>query len=89
MITVGRVRGWPSSEDVRMCLAVPARVIERLDDDMAKVNLGGVVKEVSLALVADAAVGDYVVVHVGYALARIDAAEAEETLSLLRQAAQA
>jgi hydrogenase expression/formation protein HypC len=72
-----------------MCLAVPARVTALLPDRMAKVSLDGVIKEVSLAFVDDVAVGDYVVIHVGYALAKVDAREAEETLSLLREAARA
>jgi hydrogenase expression/formation protein HypC len=72
-----------------MCLAVPARVTTILPDGMARVSLDGVVKEVSLAFVDDVAVGDYVVIHVGYALAKVDADEAEETLALLRAAAQA
>jgi len=71
-----------------MCLAVPARVTALLPDGMAKVSLDGVLKEVSLAFVDEVAVGDYVVVHVGYALAKVDAREAEETLSLLREAAR-
>jgi hydrogenase expression/formation protein HypC len=71
----------------RMCLAIPARVIELLPDDMAKVSLDGVIKTVSLGLVEDVAVEDYVIVHVGYALAKIDPMEAEHTLALLREAA--
>jgi hydrogenase expression/formation protein HypC len=72
-----------------MCLAIPARVTELLPDAMAKVNLEGIVKEISLAFVKDIVVGDYVVIHVGYALAKVDADEAEGTLALLREAAQA
>jgi hydrogenase expression/formation protein HypC len=72
-----------------MCLAVPARVTALLPDGMAKVSLDGVLKEVSLAFVDEVAVGDYVMIHVGYALAKVDAREAEETLSLLREVAQA
>lgn len=72
-----------------MCLAVPARVTALLPDDMAKVSLDGVIKEVSLAFVDDVAVGDYVVIHVGYALAKVDPGEAEETLALLREVARA
>jgi hydrogenase expression/formation protein HypC len=71
-----------------MCLAIPARVIELLPDDMARVSLDGVSKVVSVALVEDVAVGDYIVLHVGYALAKIDEAEAKLTLDLLREAAQ-
>jgi hydrogenase expression/formation protein HypC len=69
-----------------MCLAIPALVHELLPDGMAKVGLDGVLKEISTALVPNVAVGDYVVVHVGYALTRIDAAEAERTLALLAEA---
>ena len=66
-----------------MCLALPARITEIHDDDTATVTLGGVRKQVSLALIEDATVGDYVVVHVGYALSKLDPAEAERTLALL------
>ena len=69
-----------------MCLAIPALVTEILPDDMARVSLEGVSKIISLALVADVAVGDYVILHVGYALTRLDAAEAERTLALLDEA---
>ncbi len=69
-----------------MCLAIPARVTELLPDDMARVSLDGVTKVVSVALVEDITVGDYIVLHVGYALAKIDQAEAERTLTLLRAA---
>jgi hydrogenase expression/formation protein HypC len=70
-----------------MCLAIPARVEELLDDDMARVSLGGVA--ISLALVDGVAVGDYVIVHVGYALNRIDPEEAERTLALFAEMAEA
>ncbi len=69
-----------------MCLAIPVQVSEILPDDMAKVNLDGVVRTVSTALVEDLQVGDYVVLHVGYALAKIDPDEAERTLELLASA---
>lgn len=70
-----------------MCLAVPARVVE-IDDatDAAVVALGEVRKDVSLALVDGVAVGDYVLIHVGYALNTISEAEAEQTLALMREA---
>ncbi len=68
-----------------MCLAIPARIIEFLDDDTARVELGGVKKDISLALVDDVAIGDYVIVHVGYALSRLDTDEAERTLKLFAQ----
>lgn len=69
-----------------MCLAIPARVVELLPDDAATVDLGGVRRRISLALVDDVAVGDYVIVHVGYALNRLDPAEAERTLALFAEA---
>ena len=68
-----------------MCLAVPARVVALLDDDRATVSLGGVTMPVSLALVEGVEVDDYVIVHVGYALTRLDRAEAERTLALLAE----
>lgn len=68
-----------------MCLAVPARVIQQLADDLAVVDLGGVHKEISLALVDDVAVGDYVIVHVGYALNKLDPDEAARTLRLFAE----
>ena len=71
-----------------MCLALPALVTELLPDDSAKVSLGGVTKTVSLALVSDVAVGDYVIVHVGYALSVIDPEEAAKTLALFEELGQ-
>jgi hydrogenase expression/formation protein HypC len=68
-----------------MCLAIPVRVNAILPDGMARVTLNGVSMDVSILLLDDVAVGDYVIVHVGYALARIDAAEAERTLAMMRQ----
>jgi hydrogenase expression/formation protein HypC len=67
-----------------MCLAIPARVSELLDGEQALIDIDGVKKSISLALVDDVVVGDYVVVHVGYALGRLDPEEAERTLALLR-----
>jgi hydrogenase expression/formation protein HypC len=66
-----------------MCLAIPVQISEILPDDMAKVSLDGVAKIVSTALVEDVKVGDYVVLHVGYALTKIDPEEAQRTLELL------
>lgn len=70
-----------------MCLAIPARVVELLPADMAKVDLGGVVKDVSIALVEDVALGDYLIVHVGHALHRVDPDEAAKTLALMAEMA--
>ena len=68
-----------------MCLAIPARIEELTTPGNAIVNLGGVRKEISLALVDDAAVGEYVIVHVGYALQKLDQDEAERTLALFAE----
>ena len=65
-----------------MCLAIPAQVVELRDGDLALVDLAGVRKEISLALVDGVAVGDYVIVHVGYALNKLDPDEAAATLAL-------
>ena len=69
-----------------MCLAIPARVVEMSEGAEAVVDVGGVRKRVSLALVDDIAPGDYVIVHVGYALTRLDPLEAERTLALFAEA---
>ncbi|WP_041793696.1 HypC/HybG/HupF family hydrogenase formation chaperone [Pararhodospirillum photometricum] len=66
-----------------MCLATPARVLALLPDHQARVDIGGASRIVSLELVDAVAEGDHVLVHVGYALARLDAAEAQRTLDLI------
>ncbi len=71
-----------------MCLAIPARIEELTAPGNAIVNLGGVRKEISLALVDDAVIGDYVIVHVGYALQKLDREEAERTLELFAEMGQ-
>lgn len=68
-----------------MCLAIPAEVTKLLPDEMAVVSIDGVSKEISVALIENLAVGDYVIIHVGYALTKIDAQEAQRTLELLRE----
>lgn len=72
-----------------MCLAVPALITEILPDNMAKVSLDGVSMTISTMLVKSAAVGDYVIVHVGYALSKIDPDQAKRTLDLLDEARNA
>ena len=71
-----------------MCLAIPA-LIKSIDGEQAVVDIDGVTREASLQLTPDARVGDYVLLHTGYAISVIDAVEAEETLKLLRQMAEA
>lgn len=65
-----------------MCLAIPAKIVELREGDQAIIDLGGVRKDVSLALVEGIVPGDYVIVHVGYALQKLDPEEAERTLAL-------
>lgn len=72
-----------------MCLALPARVVALKEDALATVELGGVRKEVSLALVPGAQPGDYVIVHVGHAIGMVDPAEATRTLALFGELADA
>ncbi len=71
-----------------MCLAIPVRIVEIGAEDQAVADIGGVRKEISLALVEGAAIGDYVIVHVGYAIAKLDPEEAERTLALFAQMGQ-
>jgi hydrogenase expression/formation protein HypC len=71
-----------------MCLGIPGKVVETYAEDgvrMAKVDFGGVFKRVCLEHVPEARVGEYVLVHVGFALSRIDAAEAGRVFELLEQ----
>jgi hydrogenase expression/formation protein HypC len=68
-----------------MCLALPVKVIELGANDTAIVDLGGVKKEISLALLDDVNIGDYVILHVGYALSKLDPEEAEKTLALFAE----
>jgi hydrogenase expression/formation protein HypC len=70
-----------------MCLAIPIRVEQLLPDDMARVTLSGVSKIVSIALLEGVRPGDYLLIHVGYALARLDPDEAERTLAMMHEAA--
>lgn len=71
-----------------MCLAVPGRVIqiyEENDTVMGRVNFGGVVKEVCLIYLPDLAIGDYALVHAGFAISRVDESAAEATLKMFAE----
>lgn len=71
-----------------MCLAVPGKVVEAVDVDgsrIAKVDFGGVSREVRLDFVPEVQAGDYVLVHVGFAISRVEPEEARRTYELLRQ----
>jgi hydrogenase expression/formation protein HypC len=71
-----------------MCLAVPA-LIKSIDGDEAEAEIGGITRHISLQLTPEARVGDYVLLHTGYAINILDRKEAEETLNLLREMAEA
>lgn len=72
-----------------MCLAVPGKIISidesNPDLKMAKVNFGGVIKEICIQWLPDAKIGEYVLAHVGFALNKIDEKDAEDTLKILRE----
>jgi hydrogenase expression/formation protein HypC len=69
-----------------MCLSVPGKVVE-VRNNMAKVEIGGVIREVSTDVCPDVAVGEYVLIHTGFAIQKLDEKEALETLDLLRKMA--
>ncbi len=69
-----------------MCLAIPSK-ITRIENEMATIDVDGVQREASLLLLEDAGVGDYVIVHAGFAIQKIDEQAAMETLKFLREAA--
>lgn len=71
-----------------MCLAIPGQIIE-IEGTKARVNFGGVTRDADLTLVPDASKGDYVLVHAGFAIERLDESEAQETLQLFRDLARA
>lgn len=71
-----------------MCLAIPSRII-KIENNMATIDVEGVKREASLMLLEDARVGDYVIVHAGFAIQKLDEAAARETLDLLREAVAA
>jgi len=73
-----------------MCLAVPGKIISITENEdpifrTGKVSFGGIVKEVNLAYVPEAQLGDYVIVHVGFAISKLDEAEAQKTFEYLRE----
>lgn len=68
-----------------MCLAVPAKLVELLDPHRARASIGGVIREISVELIDEPRPGDYVILHVGFALSKMDEAEAHRTLALMQQ----
>ena len=70
-----------------MCLAIPSMIV-KIDDGMATIDVDGVTRKASLLLVEDAQVGDYVIVHAGFAIRKIDEEAAQESLKYLREAVE-
>ena len=71
-----------------MCLAIPGKVVEIKGQDMmrmSRVDFGGIARDISLAYLPEAGVGDYVIVHAGFAISQLDEEEAHETLRLLAE----
>lgn len=72
-----------------MCLAVPGKIIEIIGEDVlerkGRVEFAGVIKEIALAYVPEAQIGDYVIVHAGFAISLVDAQEAAETLKYFKE----
>ncbi len=66
-----------------MCLAIPVQITEVLGDNRARASAGGILREIDTTLVSDLRVGDYVILHVGYALSKLDEAEALRTLEAI------
>ena len=70
-----------------MCLGIPGKIVE-IEKNVAKVDVGGVSREISLDLCPDVSVGEYVLIHTGFAIQKVDEEEAKETMDLLRQMAE-
>jgi hydrogenase expression/formation protein HypC len=66
---------------LKLCLAIPAKII-KIKGELAEVDVGGIKKEISIALVKDVKEGDYVLIHTGYAIAKINEEEAKELIEL-------
>ena len=71
-----------------MCLGIPGKVLE-IQKNVAKVDVGGVLRDISLDLCPEVSIGEYVLIHTGFAIQKVDEGEAKETLDLLRQIAEA
>ena len=70
-----------------MCLGIPGKIVE-IEKNVAKVDVGGLAREISLDLCPDVSVGEYVLIHTGFAIQKVDEKEAEETLELLKKMAE-
>ncbi len=68
-----------------MCLAIPAKIVKKIGKDRAIIDIAGVEREISISLLEDVHINDYVIVHVGYAISKLDEKEAAKTLKLLEE----
>ena len=75
-------------EVISMCLGIPGRVVE-IKKNVAKVDVGGLLRDISIELCPEVSVGEYVLIHTGFAIQKVDEEEAKETLDLLRKMAEA
>ena len=73
---------------ISMCLGVPGKVVE-IQKNVAKVDVGGVLRDISLDLCPEVSIGEYVLIHTGFAIQKVDEEEAKETLELLKKMAEA
>jgi hydrogenase expression/formation protein HypC len=71
-----------------MCLGVPGKILE-IQKNIAKVDVGGVLRDISLDLCPEVSIGEYVLIHTGFAIQKVDEEEAKETLELLKKMAEA
>jgi len=71
-----------------VCLGIPGKILE-IQKSLAKVDVGGVLRDISIELCPDVSIGEYVLIHTGFAIQKVDEKEAEETLDLLRKMAEA
>lgn len=68
-----------------MCLGIPTKIIKLKDNDIGIIEIGGIEKEINLQLLPDVKIGDYVILHAGFAIQKLDEKEAQETLDLLKE----
>ena len=81
------MRKFDRGKSNNMCLAIPGKIVEIVDaaNNLAKIEIGGVRRLVNIGMLDDVALGDYVLIHVGFAMSKIDEKEAHETLEILRE----
>jgi hydrogenase expression/formation protein HypC len=79
------MRFWTEKEEGKMCLAVPAEIIELRDNETALAEIGGVQQVISLMLLDGVEVGDFVLVHAGFAIEKVDPEEARRTMELFEE----